>query len=337
MLKKVSLLLAALTVAAVGATAAPASAVSVPERSDVATSAKQAGNPQGFVPGKGTPPRVSKAANDMKRVPPTPAKDGKAAPAVALATCPPKCYKYARGYTFPPAGAQNMIEAHTSIHKPILQPQAAHSLWEIAVDGNSTGNDQTIEVGWTVDDQGVNPDNTNPYLFVGCWIGGVFQGYNGGCGWTPNTAAPYKPGVTSLASLVGASRGEREFGFLYNSGRWYATFDGYYLGYFTESSWPSAFSSIYKYQLFGEYGGGVNASCADMGNGTAGSTATSGWAPASGPARVDAVSSNLGAAQVGLTLSTQDGNYSTGNAIAGQGGTMKFTYGGVRNTGTVCN
>jgi hypothetical protein len=56
-----------------------------------------------------------------------------------------------------------------------------HSLGEMALTGHNAGGTQVTEIGITTD-QAVNGD-LNPHLFVGAWVNGVFQGYNGG-GWT---------------------------------------------------------------------------------------------------------------------------------------------------------
>lgn len=117
------------------------------------------------------------------------------------------CFSYAGGHEFlgvAPAGA-DVMNVSTSQHKPYLNTtNDYHSLWEMSGQNDSTGagKKNTIEVGWTVD-QNVNGD-LNTHLFVYHWVNGVGSCYNG-CGWVDNPTEAVNAGTTLATTAVGAS------------------------------------------------------------------------------------------------------------------------------------
>ena len=147
------------------------------------------------------------------------------------------------------------------ITKPWLSPAESHTLWEMSVcdDVNSATRD-CFEMGWTIDNTGtVNGNTTDPYLFVGYWKDGVFQGYNGGANYHDYAANTTIYAGISLNGAVGGTRYMRIYrdpsnGFVwfgYGTGTGGSTwFD--WVGYVATSTWTNPPVTFGTNQWFGE-------------------------------------------------------------------------------------
>lgn len=116
---------------------------------------------------------------------------------------------------------------------------AGHSLAEITV--QSAGQQQVVEVGWTVD--GAQGDLL-PHLFVFAWVNGKGLGYDC-CGYvqTGRTWAPgdhVKPGISA------------QYGIMQQGGKWWISYQGHRIGYYPDSLWHGRFTSGKVSQAFGE-------------------------------------------------------------------------------------
>jgi hypothetical protein len=265
----------------------------------------------------------------------------------SLTGCAPSCYYYGVGRQVTAPTGNKGASANFGIFAPPLASKSYHSLAEIAL--QSADEKQIVEVGWIVDNTGVNgTDFTNPHIFAYSWRNDVGQGYNGGSGWTNYSQRTTTIGA-SLASYVNTT--ERTFAIQYvapvapaTTGRWWLGFnDGIagspgWMGSFAESSWTTGTSPVASFnhgdfnQFFGETVQSVDAPCTVMGNGISGSAASGGALPAAGPARIVSASYDNGPVvdlQIGSTSALQP----VGNQSASH---KTFTYGGPKQTTTPC-
>lgn len=145
-----------------------------------------------------------------------------------------------------------------------------HTLVEAAV--QSADSKQIVEVGVT-QDPGVNKNASvgwyGPRAFVGAWVNGVFQGYNGG-GFVPVSGAAIVPGVTNLSANT-----NYVFHIWYETStdRWWIGLGSAWMGYFPGTLWSSApvdpvtFNRNEKTQIFWEIASTEEKPCSDLGNG----------------------------------------------------------------------
>lgn len=193
-------------------------------------------------------------------------------PAQATA-CSPTCYFYAgSSQTFTAATAPTSVLVSMDVEKPTLGGDY-HSLGEIAV--QSLDQQQTVEVGWTVST--ANP-TSDPYLFIGSWKNGVFQGYNNAnftvCTVAICGAAPAAVPGGSLASYVGAAS-VPTFGITYSGGSYWVKFASTWVGYFSTTNWSGvspSFVNIPLFQAFDEVAAPNTTPCAMMGSGVQGTS-----------------------------------------------------------------
>lgn len=139
-----------------------------------------------------------------------------------------------------------------------------HTLIEEAV--QSADGQQIVEVGVTQDFL-VNGVYT-PRAFVGAWINGVFQGYNGG-GFVPVSGASIVPGVTNLSANTNYAHH-----IWYDTAQdaWWTGLGSAWLGYFPGSLWTGATPSVTfnrneRTQIFWELASTEEKPCSDLGNG----------------------------------------------------------------------
>jgi hypothetical protein len=124
-------------------------------------------------------------------------------------------------------------------HPKLDPPAVGHSLAEVAV--QSAGQQQVVEVGWTVDSA---EGDLRPHLFVFAWVNGKGLGYDC-CGYvqTSHTWAPgdhVKPGVSARYSI-------RQ-----SHGQWWISYRGQRIGYYPDSLWQGHFTHGVVSQAFGE-------------------------------------------------------------------------------------
>lgn len=112
----------------------------------------------------------------------------------------PTGYNYAAGQQVP-AATQTYFQSNMWISKPTCSVGGTHSLAELTVqDGtNPSYDDNIIEVGWACEPTVFG--DSNIHLFAGCWILGVFQGWNGGCGYLDNGSNATNLGAVLTADL----------------------------------------------------------------------------------------------------------------------------------------
>jgi neprosin-like protein len=185
----------------------------------------------------------------------------------SLTTCPgttPKCYHYSGGQQFVMADG---VYANLKPFAPFVATYDYHSLEEITAEAAGTGGQNIIEVGWTVDRQGVNGlDYTNPHLFVGRWLNGAFGGYNGG-GFV-QLASPAPQAGQAVTTDINISK---TFSILHSGTAWWVGYNGSWAGYFPDTIWTGAFVQGSLFQGFMEVASKYTRSCTDMGSGVLGS------------------------------------------------------------------
>lgn len=121
----------------------------------------------------------------------------------------------------------------------LAEPTTGHSLAEVTV--QAAGQQQTVEVGWTVDDAG---GDRRPHLFVFAWVNGRGLGYDC-CGYvqTGRTWAPgdhVKPGISARYSIR------------HDNGKWWISYQGGRIGYYPDRLWSGHFTHGQVSQAFGE-------------------------------------------------------------------------------------
>ena len=147
-----------------------------------------------------------------------------------------------------------------------------HTLVETAV--KSADSQQIIEVGVTQDPSvNKNPPGSStgwygPRVFVGAWINGVFQGYNGG-GFVPVSGVSVVPGVTNLPANTAYVH---HIWYSTDQDLWWIGFGTEWIGYFPGSMWTSATPSVTFNrneisQIFWELASTELKPCSDLGNG----------------------------------------------------------------------
>ena len=146
--------------------------------------------------------------------------------------------------------------ATVTIGKPLVAPDASHSLASVAV--RTASGHHNVQIGWTVDPL-LNGDDL-PHLFVIHRVAGVDACYNV-CGFEPYAASTVRPGAVLP---VGTSK---RFGVQHFDGRWWVAYDGQWLGYFPDSLWSNTFTQAETVQYFGEVSGGSDPACSEMGTG----------------------------------------------------------------------
>ena len=92
-------------------------------------------------------------------------------------TYPAVCRNYIGTYQF--IGGADGMTVTTSQHFPKKESGDYHTLWQIAAQGASaSGNGNMIELGWRVaGTSSLCSSSTNPCLFAGARVNGVWQGY----------------------------------------------------------------------------------------------------------------------------------------------------------------
>jgi hypothetical protein len=147
-----------------------------------------------------------------------------------------------------------------------------HSLVETAV--QSADSHQVIEVGVTQDPLvNKNPPGSStgwygPRVFVGSWVNGVFQGYNGG-GFVPVSGVSVVPGVTNLPANTAYVQ---HIWYDTDQDKWWIGFGTEWIGYFPGSMWTGATPSVTfnrneLTQIFWELASTELEPCSDLGNG----------------------------------------------------------------------
>ena len=137
----------------------------------------------------------------------------------------------------------------------------------------SAGQQQVVEVGWTVD--GAQGDLL-PHLFVFAWVNGKGLGYDC-CGYvqTGRTWAPgdhVKPGISA------------QYGIMQQGGKWWISYQGHRIGYYPNSLWHGRFTSGKVSQAFGEVASNGRAGTQMINGRTDRKSRTSTWS-ALGPLR----------------------------------------------------
>jgi hypothetical protein len=189
-----------------------------------------------------------------------PADKNQAAKANSLTPCG-NCYKYSAQFqTLSATDAADGASINFSVHKTFRKSGDAHTLAELAVsDGGNV-----IEVGWNVD-LTVNGDE-DPHVFVGSWVNGTFQGYNGGGGYTDALGCSPCAG----GSLLGAVGTTKQFNIDHIGTNWWVGYNGAFFGAFPDSTWTAAGQTFVKgrsIQPFGEINVANDEACTDMGSG----------------------------------------------------------------------
>lgn len=208
--------------------------------------------------------------------------------------------------------ANTGMSANLRVENPYLNPADYHSLGEVDVEASTGtgGTRQIVELGWQKGEAGC----ANVCLFAGCWINGVFQGYNTGCGYIDEVTNPINLGA-SISSAVGSGK---VFKIQYASSAWWLSYDGAWVGRFLASSWTSpTFTQAAKFQAFGEVAASTATPCTDMFNGLQGSTYPG--PPLPGYAASAYYFDTAGVAQSGLT------NLSFGSTDATKWSFLKVT------------
>ena len=133
-----------------------------------------------------------------------------------------------------------------------------HSLAEIAVE--STGNQQIVELGWTIDPQ-VNGD-LQPHVFAFHWVDGQATCYNA-CGWV-QVSPDKRPGMR----VVPGESHRYEIRLV--NGDWWLFYDREAMGYYPQQLWSGRFTQVALTQWFGEVAAASATPCTEMGNGKLG-------------------------------------------------------------------
>jgi len=183
-------------------------------------------------------------------VPPAP-------PVVQADTAPPP---KVRNVKFQYAGAYQFAEADGSyanlvVAKPSLNVNEFHTLAEIAVE--SADQQQTVEVGWTVD-RSLNKGDTDPHFFVYHWVDDETSCYNA-CGWVQ-----YSKNVQPGDILP---TGSKRFGIVRSASAWWINYDTEWIGYFPDTLWDGRYKKAGLVQWFGEVASKSADPCSDMGTG----------------------------------------------------------------------
>lgn len=146
-----------------------------------------------------------------------------------------------------------------------------HTLGEITVEGG-TGQVNIVELGWTCD-PAVNGGSSAPHLFMGYWVNGVFQGYNGGAHFTR---------VTGACDLIGTAvptggQTAPKFAIQQWNGAWWLFYNTCWLGKVDNAAWTGVggFTTTNYIQAFGELAGSEAKPCSDIGTGYPGTNTTS--------------------------------------------------------------
>lgn len=173
-------------------------------------------------------------------------------------------------------GSQAISNTGTTATMTIATPSVAsgdfHSLMELSV--QSSDQQQTVEVGWTVDTTGVNgTDHTNPHLFVYYWVNGVQKCYNTNCtGFVQLTGT----GIPQAGQVLANSTG-KHFGIVHGGtpSGWWVSYNDVFFGYYPDTLWPSpTFTTAGFNSEFMEVAANVAAPCTDGGNGLDSSNAS---------------------------------------------------------------
>jgi len=170
------------------------------------------------------------------------------------------CYYYA-DYNAVSLSATGATVQITQAH-PKVDSNDYHSLAELRVE--DSGNNQAIEIGWTVDPI-LNHDSYTR-LFIFYWVNGVGACYDG-CGFVPiPNAKNYKP-IQRLATngTVGT------YAINFSNNEWVLSYNGVAFGYFPESLWNGNFTNVGAVQIYGEVASrSSNTPESQMGNGKLG-------------------------------------------------------------------
>lgn len=237
-----------------------------------------------------------------------------------LTACTSPCYSYAGQKQNVTAADGFAISA--TIEKPALLSTDYHSLWETEVQ-NASGT-QVVEVGWTVDLAVCGSAANTPCLFTFAWVNNVPLCYNG-CGFTPAVGcAPYCMG-SSIAGLVGTTKG---FNIQHLGGAnpgWWIAFDGAWRGAWLDTVWtgavpPATFVTGDQIQSFGEVAHGNDPTQTDMGKADTLATASQGALTSS----YQVITAGVGAAgNWGITNVTDPDRWALASISA-----TSFRYGG---------
>lgn len=185
-------------------------------------------------------------------------------------------FNYALGSQSFTSGYPTTFQGTGYIANPYLQPTSGnHTLMEVAATHHeSSGQDSTVEFGWTKDPSVCTAATTQPCMFVFSWVNGVPQGYSTGfVRYTGAGASAYGPG-DSLSALVGTAH---VFGMQIdpaNGNIWFyftAASTAEWVGYIPATVWTSGGYSMATWQLARAWAevADVNTPtpCTDMGTG----------------------------------------------------------------------
>ena len=237
-----------------------------------------------------------------------------AAPGVAAAEpMPPRPVQLRSdtGFYYKVGGTQRTVadgaQALFTIGKPVVAPEASHSLAAIAV--RSADGLDNVQVGWTVD-PGLNGDG-EPHLFAIHRSGGIDACYNdtdADCGFEP-----YGPSTIRVGAKLDAGLAKR-FIIQHSGDRWWVGYDTQWFGSFPDTLWSGAFVQTGAVQYFGEVSGETDPSCSEMGTGWRADNMQS--------ARISSVNLINGTAAT-LTIDPYDQKYTVSQLSA-----TSFRYGG---------
>jgi len=140
-------------------------------------------------------------------------------------------------------------------YRPWLSTADSHTLGELAVQGNNTGN--IVELGWTID-RGLYGDDY-PHLFSFYWVNNQPGCYNG-CGWV-QVSPYYYPGMWTAWD-----GSQHQFVVEWWQGNWWLAYDGVWMGYYPGSLWGGGHNESSLVQAFGEVAVAPGSTpCTDMG------------------------------------------------------------------------
>jgi hypothetical protein len=214
-----------------------------------------------------------KLTNPVKGKPSPKTKGGVSTLADPECAVPNVCYFYNGGRqdSFSNYGVSSTV-THGGHSGALNGTTDYHTLVETAV--QSADGDQVIEVGVTQDPYvNKNPVGSStgwygPRVFVGSWVNGVFQGYNGG-GFVPVSGTTVVPGVTNLPANTAYVQ---HVWYSTDQDLWWIGFGTEWLGYFPGSMWTGATPSVTFNrneftQIFWELASTELKPCSDLGNG----------------------------------------------------------------------
>lgn len=175
----------------------------------------------------------------------------------------------AGGFTTYSAGGtqtytDSTVLANFGVAAPTLTAGDYYSSAEILAKGGASSND-SVEIGWAVN-PALNGDS-QPHLFVYWTKGGVGQCYNALCaGYTAYAGATYTVGQALTPGVY------MRFGVTHSGGAWWFWASttagvGGWIGYISDSSWTTAWSSFTTLQVFGQVAVSAAAPTSQMGNG----------------------------------------------------------------------